>query len=86
VQISRRIRAKSHFLPGKKFSAAAVYHPRIKHRAPPWNPAPCLRYLHLSPSPFPALSACRLSRADRPELETEVLPRPGYTASWARLP
>jgi hypothetical protein len=33
AQISRRIRAKSHFLPGKKFSAAAVYHPPVNDTA-----------------------------------------------------
>jgi hypothetical protein len=48
AQISRRIRAKSRFLPGKSASAVSVYQARIKQRTPPWKPARPLRYLHIS--------------------------------------
>jgi hypothetical protein len=40
AHISRQIRAKSRFLPGKTLSAALVYHPAIKHGAAPLK-APC---------------------------------------------
>jgi hypothetical protein len=48
AQISRRIRAESRFLPGKRATAVSIYQTRIKQGAAPRNWRDVLRRFYLS--------------------------------------